>query len=614
MGAFKILILKFFYDRIMNVKEECFVNEYDWNLKEIFKDDEEIEEAINRLYKEIDNVKKYKGILGDSSNNVLECHRNLTVLLELEEKIYAYAMLKYHQDMSNVEAIKLYKRVEKIGTDVSTATSFISPELSGLEDGKLEQFLNENEELRKEFNKSIQDIIKEKKHILSADVEEVLANYSEIFSSTENTYDIFTNTEFDYPSIKGEDGEELEVTDALYQKYLADKNPEIRRQAFEAMYSLYKKHINTITELYLTRVKTRVISSKLRKYESSLDAATSNDDSTVQVYETLLKEVNKNLNLNYEYMEVKRKLLNLDKIHVYDVYVNALEKEEQDIQYEEAQKTVLNALDVMGDEYTSMLKHAFNNNWIDVFEKKNKMSGGYSMGVHSVHPYILLNYINTSRDVSTLAHELGHTMHSFYASKNQNIINANYTIMVAEVASTVNEIILANYLINKETDKVKKAALINEQLDMIRATLIRQSMFAEFEKEVHSKVEANESLTSENLNDIYYKLVKKYFGENVIIDEDIKYEWARVPHFYRCFYVYKYATGITSAIVIANKILNKEPGYVDKYIKMLSLGGSKGSLELLKMVDVDLEKEDTYEIAFNYFRKNLEELNKLIND
>ncbi|MCX4302689.1 MAG: oligoendopeptidase F [Clostridia bacterium] len=587
---------------------------YEWNLEEIFKNENELEEAINKLYKEIENIKKYKGILGESSDNVLKCHQNLTVLLELEEVIYAYAMLKYHKDMSNSNSIKLYKRVEKIVSDLSSAISFISPELSGLEDGKLEQFLEENETLRTEFNKTIQDIIKEKKHILSAEVEEVLANYSEIFSASENAYDIFTNTEFEYPSIKGENGEELEVTDALFSRYLSDKNPNIRKQAFESVYSLYKKHINTITELYLTRVKAKVINSKLRKYKSSLDLATSGDDSTVEVYDTLLKVVNKNLNLNYDYMETKRKLLNIDKLHVYDVYVNALEEEEQNISYEDGKKTVLSALNIMGKDYIDTVQYALDHNWVDVFEKKNKMSGGYSMGVHSVHPYILLNYINTSRDVSTLAHELGHTMHSFYASKNQNIINANYTIMVAEVASTVNEILLANYLINKETDKTKKAVLINEQLDMIRATLIRQSMFAEFEKDVHAKIEANESLTSENLNDIYYELVKKYFGENVIIDEDIKYEWARIPHFYRCFYVYKYATGITSAIVIANKILNHEPGYVEKYINMLSLGGAKGSLELLKMVDVDLEKEDTYEIAFDYFRKNLEELNKLIND
>jgi oligoendopeptidase F len=268
----------------------------------------------------------------------------------------------------------------------------------------------------------------------------------------------------------------------------------------------------------------------------------------------------------------------------------------------------------MGKEYIDMLKYAFDNSWIDVYEKDNKMSGAYSMGIHTVHPYILLNYVNSSRDVSTIGHELGHSMHSYYASKNQNVINANYTIMVAEVASTVNEILLANYLINKETDKRKKMALINEQLDMIRATLIRQSMFAEFEKEVHSKIEENESLTSDNLNEIYFELVKKYFGNACITDEDIKYEWARIPHFYSCFYVYKYATGITSAIVIASKILSGEEGYVEKYINMLSQGGAKDSLSLLKMVDVDLEKEETYEEAFKYFEKNLSTLKKLINE
>ena len=267
----------------------------------------------------------------------------------------------------------------------------------------------------------------------------------------------------------------------------------------------------------------------------------------------------------------------------------------------------------MGEEYINMLKHAFDNNWLDVYTKENKMGGAYSMGIHNVHPFVLLNYINSSRDVSTIAHELGHSMHSYYASKNQNVINANYTIMVAEVASTVNEILLANYLINKETDNQKKVALINEQLDMIRATLIRQSMFAEFEKEVHSKVENGESLTSENLCEIYYELVKKYFGEACIADEMIKYEWARIPHFYSCFYVYKYATGITSAIVIASKILSGEEGYVEKYINMLSQGGAKDSLSLLRMVDVDLEKEETYEQAFKYFKENLEELKKIIN-
>lgn len=585
-------------------------NKYKWNLKEIFKNDEDFENTIKLLYEKLEIIKTFRGKLNESVEEIANCYKNLETALELHEKLYAYAMLKYHQDMSNQDSIKLYKRLEAITTDFSEVESFISPEVSKISDERLEEYLKDSR--MKEYEKTIRDIMKEKKHILSEEVEGVLAKYSEIFSTAENTYDIFTNTEFEFKDIVDDGGNILKMGTELYTKYLMNKSENIRKQAFESMYNAYKKHINTITELYLSRVKQRVISSKLRHYESSLDAATNNDDSNVQVYETLLKEVNKNLYLNHEYMKLKAKLLGKDKLHMYDVYVNTLDVENRSIEYEEAKKIVLDALQPMGEAYISVLKHAFESQWLDVCTSENKMSGAYSMGVHSVHPFVLLNYINSSRDVSTIAHELGHSMHSYYASKNQNIINANYTIMVAEVASTVNEIILANYLINKEQDKKKKAALINEQLDMIRATLIRQAMFAEFEKNIHSKIEDGQSLTSDNLNNVYFQLVKKYFGEVCIIDDEIKYEWARIPHFYSCFYVYKYSTGITSAIVIANKILSGEKGYVDRYINMLSQGGSKDSLSLLKSVDVDLENEETYEQAFKYFEKNLNELKKLI--
>lgn len=581
-----------------------------WNLKEIFENEESFEIAVKQLYSYLEEIKKCRGKLNENVDEIAKCYKNLEKALEVHEKLYAYAMLKYHQDMSNQESIKLYKRLEVITTEFSEAESFISPEVSKISDEKLEEYLKDDR--MKEYEKTIRDIMKEKKHILNEEVEEVLAKYSEVFSTVENAYDIFTNTEFEFEDIIDDNGKKLKMGTAMFSKYLMDKNENIRKQAFESMYNLYKKHINTITELYLSRVKQRVISSKLRNYKSSLDSATSNDDSNVQVYETLLKEVDKNLYLNHEYLAVKAKLLGKEKLNMYDVYVNTLDTEEKNIEYNQAKEIVLEALAPMGEEYINVLKQAFENRWLDVYTKENKMSGAYSMGVYSVHPFVLLNYINSSRDVSTIAHELGHSMHSYYASKNQNIINANYTIMVAEVASTVNEIILANYLINKEKDKKKKAALINEQLDMIRATLIRQAMFAEFEKTIHSRIEAGESLTSDILNDVYFELVKKYFGDSCIINEEIKYEWARIPHFYRCFYVYKYSTGITSAIVIASKILAGEKGYVEKYINMLSQGGAKDSLSLLKSVDVDLEKEETYEEAFKYFKKNLEELKNLI--
>ena len=585
-------------------------NKLNWNLKELFEDENDLENSIKVFYELLDKIKTFKGRLGNSVDEMYEYFKVLEKTLELHERIYAYAMFKYHQDMSNVEAIKLYKRVEKISTDFSEVESFASPEISKISNERLEGFLTDDR--MKEFEKTIRDIMKEKEHILSEDVENVLAQYGEVFGASENTFDIFTNTEFEFDSIKDDDGNEMKMNAAIFSKYLTNKSENIRKQAFESMYRLYKKHINTITELYLTRVKSRVISSRIRNYKSSLDAATNNDDSNENVYHTLLDSMNKNLYLNHEYLSLKAKLLNKEKLQMYDVYLNTLETEKDHIEYEDAKNTVLDALGILGEEYVNKLKEAFDNNWIDVYEKENKMGGAYSMGVHTLHPFVLLNFINSSRDVSTIAHELGHSMHSYYASKNQNIINANYTIMVAEVASTVNEILLANYLIKKEQDPIKKAALINEQLDMIRATLVRQSMFAEFERDVHSKIENGESLTSENLNEIYYELVKKYFGPSTEINEEIKYEWARIPHFYRCFYVYKYATGITSAIVIASKILAGEEGYVERYINMLSQGGAKDSLTLLRMVDVDLEKTETYEKAFKYFENNLNELKSLI--
>lgn len=586
------------------------MNKYTWNLKEIYEDESKLELAIGELYGFIDEIKKYKGRLANGVDEVYSCYKTLERALEHHERIAVYAMMKFHQDMSDQEGIKLYKRVEKITAEFSEAESFISPEMSKIDDSILKSYLEDSR--MKEYEKIIRDIIKNKKHILSEEVEEVLAKFSEVFSASENAFDIFTNTELEYKDVIDEEGNPQKMNAAMFSIYLMNKNENIRKQAFESMYEVYKKHINTITELYLTRVKESTIFSKLRNYESSLEAATDNDDSNVGVYKTLVSQMNKYLYLNHDYLKLKAKLLGKEKLNMYDVYVNTLDVENKKIEYEEAKQIVLDGLAPLGESYTNMLKHAFENNWIDVYEKENKRSGAYSVSIYDLHPFVLLNYISASRDVSTIAHELGHSMHSYYSNKSQNVINSNYTIMVAEVASTVNEILLANYLINSETDSKRKAALINEQLDTIRATLIRQTMFAEFEEIVHSKIEAGESLNSDSLNDIYFDLVQKYFGDSSIIDEDIKYEWARIPHFYSCFYVYKYATGITSAIVIASKILSGEVGYVEKYINMLSQGGSKDSLELLRMVDVDLEKEETYEEAFKYFEKNLEELKKLI--
>lgn len=581
-----------------------------WNLEDIFKNEEELEIAINNLKEIFQKVKSTKGKLAESSDQIYECYKNLEDGLALHEKVYAYAMFKYHQNLGNQEAIKLFKRIEALTAELSKIESFVSPEVSQIPIEILEKYLKE--ERMKPYEKTIRDIIKEKSHILGKDVEEALASYSEVFSVSDNAFDVFTNSEFDYNDVIDENGNILKMSEALYGKYMSMKDRTLRKNAYSEICSIYKKYINTLSELYLSRVKYSCITAKLRGYKSSLDFATNKDDSNLKVYETLLNSVNKNMNLVYEHLNLKKKMLNLDEMHLYDIYYNPLQENDENIEYEEAKELVLKSLSVMGDEYVKKVSYGFEHNWVDVYEKENKMTGGYNMGVYGVHPFILLNYMNTMRDVSTIAHEFGHAMHSYYANSKQNYLNSNYTIMVAEVASTVNEILFANYLINNEKDINKKKMLINEQLDLIRSTLIVQTQFSEFEKNVHEKIENGEALNSENLSNIYQNLLEKYYGDTTVIDENSKYTWSRIPHFYRCFYVYKYATGITSAIVIANKILSGEKGYVKKYLNMLSLGGSKDSLSLLKMVDVDLEKEETYKQAFKYFEKNLKELKSLI--
>lgn len=584
---------------------------YQWHLEDIFKNEEEFikeKEEIKEILKEI---KKYQGILCETSENLYNCYKLYEKALEKYEKVYAYGMLKYHLDMSNQEGIKIFKEVESLGTDFSVATAFITPEITYTEEEKIKNYLKNDKRLEK-YSRDIKDILEEKKHVLSKEEENLLAGLSETISAPENTFDMLTNVEFKFGNLIDENGKEVELTDSNYTLYLKSKNQEVRKQAFNLMYKKYSEFINTITEMYIANVKAKSKIAKLRKYNSSLEKAVKNDDSSIKVYESLIQAIDENISSNYKFLKLKKKMLDLPEMHMYDLYVNPCEQNKDEITFEEAKEEVLNALQVLGDEYINKLKEAFDNGWIDVFAKPNKRGGAYSMGVYGVHPFVLINFVNSKRDVSTIAHELGHSMHSYYSNSNQSVIDANYTIMVAEVASTVNEILLSDYQIRNEQDKSKKAELLYELIEMIRATFFRQAMFAEFEKIVHEKIENGTMLSAEDLNDIYYKLNQKYFGNDINIDEQIKYEWARIPHFYSDFYVYKYATGVSAAIAIATKILNKEEGYLDKYINMLKQGCSKKSIDLLKMVDVDLESKSTYEYTIDFYNKKIAELEKLI--
>ena len=590
--------------------QETKDQKYNWNLQDIFKNQEEFNKEKNEIKEILEKIKTYQGNLCDISDNLYNCYRLYEKALEKYEKVYSYGMLKYHLDMSNQEGIKLFKEVEILGTDFSVATSFITPEITYADETKIQEYLKSDERLVP-YSRDIKDILEKKKHVLSKEEENILANLSETISAPENTFDMLTNVEFKFGKLTNENGEEVELTDSNYTLYLKNQNQEVRKQAFDLMYKKYSEFVNTITEMYIANVKAKTTIAKLRKYNSSLEQAVDHDDASIKVYNSLIESIDENISSNYKFLELKKKMLNLSEMH--DLYFNPCEQGKDEISFEEAKDEVLNALEILGKEYIDKLNEAFDNNWIDVFAKDNKRSGAYSMGVYGIHPFVLTNFVNSKRDVSTIAHELGHSMHSYYSNTNQNVINSNYTIMVAEVASTVNEILLSDYQIKNEKDNKKKAELLYELLEMIRATFFRQAMFAEFEKLVHERIESGEMLSSEDLNTTYYDLNKKYFGEAVSIDEEIKYEWARIPHFYSDFYVYKYATGVSAAIAIATKILNKEPGFVERYIDMLKQGCSQKSIDLLKMVDVDLENKNTYKYTIKFYEERIEELKKIIN-
>ena len=584
---------------------------YSWNLQDLFTSEIEFKKTKKEIEDNLKEIEKYKGILCNTAENLYNCYFLYEKTLELFDKVYSYGMFKYHLNMANQEGIKKFKEVENIASEFETSTAFIVPEITYTDENKIYKFIEDYPNLRK-YERDIKDTLEKKKHILTKAEEELLSKYSEVFSASENTFDILTNAEFKFGELIKENGESVELTDATYTNFLKNQNESVRKQAFDLMYKKYSEYINTIAELYLSNVKTTVITSKIRKYNSSLERATDKDDASIKVYEALMEGVNNTLNINHNFISLKRELLKKYDFHMYDLYVNPFEEEKDEITFDETKKEVIDALQVLGDEYVDKLKEAFDSRWIDVYEKPNKRGGAYSSGVYGVHPFVLMSFTNNKRDVSTIAHELGHSMHSYYSNKEQGIIDAGYTIMVAEVASTVNEILLSEYQIKNEKNPVKKAEIIYELLEMIRATFYRQSMFAEFEKIVHEKIENSEILSSEDLNNIYYELNEKYFGEDIFIDQEIKYEWARIPHFYSDFYVYKYATGISAAICIATKILNREEGFVEKYISMLKQGRMKKSIDLLKMVDVDLESYDTYYRTAKYYEQKIADLKALL--
>lgn len=594
-------------------KLRCEIEDkYKWDLTKIYKDEKEWQKDFDDVKEKILKVLEYKDSFLSNGKKLYEYLKYDEEVSRKLEKIYYYAHLNYDADTLDEKYKVMTNKVSDLFTKYNELSSFVVPEILKLDEEKLNTFYKEEEKLE-DYRFSIENIYRFKNHTLDEEKEKMLSNLSKCLSNPEETYEALTDSDFEYDYITDEKGNKVKFNESNYSLFIKSKDRSVRKRAFEMLHNKYKKYIRTITSTYKGEVETNVVLAKIRNYDSAISASLYSDNVPVDIYNNLIKVVNDNMNVLYDYYDLKKEILSLDRLHMYDTYVEIINKIDKKYSFDEAKEIVMEALSILGDKYIKNLKKAFDEKWIDIYHSKGKRSGAYSSGNFDVNPYVLLNFEGTLNDVSTLAHELGHSMHTYLSCKNNPYQYSSYEIFVAEVASTVNELLLANYMLKNSKNKEEKLAVINHILDLYKATLYRQTMFAEFEKETHKLREKGEVLTSDLLSNTYYNLVKKYFGPNVLCDDLIKYEWARIPHFYYNFYVYKYATGISAASYIVDGILNNKEGALENYIKFLKSGGSMYPLDELKIAGVNLNSKSVILSAIKTFEKYLKEFKDIYN-
>ena len=586
-------------------------DEYKWDLKPIYKSDEDWYKDLEKAKEEIKKVENYKNFL-DSASNLLSYLKYDVEIDRLLNRLYSYAHLNYDTDTTNTKYQEMTTLITDIMSKYNELSSFVVPMFISKDYSLIEQYMKELPEL-KEYEYNLKDVYRYQKHTLDEKTEKIISTLMSPLFSSAKIYSVLTNSDFIYGTILDENNKEVELTDSNYVSYLKSENREVRKRAFNLMHDKHAEFKNTIAATYIGDINTHVALAKIRNFDSALEHSLYSDNVSPKIYDNLINTVSNNLKPLYDYYELKRKVLNLDEFHLYDVYTHMIEpKELKTFTFDEAKNTVIEALNVLGDDYINNLKKAFTEKWIDVYNNKGKTGGAYSSGFYDIYPYVLLNFEGTLNDVSTLAHELGHSMHSYYSWHNNSYQNSEYQIFVAEVASTVNELLLAKYLLNKLDNKESKLYILNQLLDLFKGTVYRQTMFAEFERNIYQKREDKEPLTHEIISDEYYKLNKKYFGDNVVVDDKIKYEWERIPHFYYGFYVYKYATGLSAACHIVERILNNKENALDNYLAFLKTGGSMDPVDELKIAGVDIEKPEVIESAINMFNDILNETKELL--
>lgn len=584
---------------------------YTWDLDIIYSSIEDFNKDYELVLSKINILKKYENTMMDNSDNFYNTIKLSFEIERLLDKLYCYANLSFDLDTSNNDKQELCERVSNLRSNYSEVSYFIVPMILKYDYNVIEKYMEENNSIR-DYEVSIKEIYRYKEHTLSDAEERILSSIGKIVGNCYDTYELLKDCDMSFGKIKDEEGKNVELNNSNYSLYIESKDRKVRKSAFKTLYKEYKKYTNTFASLISSNMKELSTLAKLNKYNSAIEMSLYADDVDVKVYNNLIDSVHNHINYIYDYYKLKKEILGVDNLHLYDIYVPIGNSFDRKYSYDEAEETILKVLSIFGDEYINKVKEALNSRWIDVYPTKNKRTGGYSGGSYDTYPYILLNYQDKYNDMSTLIHEMGHSMHSYYSRTYNDYQNSEYKIFVAEVASTVNELLLSHYLLEHSNNKEEKMYILNNLMELYRATIYRQTMFAEFEKDISNIIDREEALTADKLSSIYYELNKFYFGNDVVVDDEIRYEWERIPHFYYNFYVYKYATGLSAATAIVKGILDGKDKAIDNYINFLKCGSRLSPIESLKVAGVDLTDSSVVDIALEEFKNILDMYRNMI--
>ncbi|WP_306560634.1 oligoendopeptidase F [Enterocloster bolteae] len=586
-------------------------SKYTWKLEDMVAEDSQWEQMFKEASGEISEYASYKGRLAGSADTLYACLLFDDKLSQKIERLYVYARMRSDEDTTVQRYQDMFSRAQTLSYRAAENSSFLVPEILSMDRELLEQYMAADNGIG-HFKRALEIILARRDHTLSGEMEELLAQSYDATQGASQIFTMFNNADVKFPVITGESGEGIQITHGNYISLMENQDRRIRKDAFEGLYSVYEQFSNTLAAAFSSNVKQAVFYAKAKKYASSREYYLADNEVPELVYDNLVKAVRENIVKLHEYTRVRKDVLGVEELHMYDLYVPMVAAADRRYTYEEAKSIVLEGLAPLGEEYLSLLKQGFDSRWIDVYENEGKRSGAYSWGTYGSHPYVLLNFHGTLNDVFTLAHEMGHSIHTWYSDRNQPFTYAGYKIFVAEVASTCNEALLIRHLLKKAGSREEKAYLLNHFLESFRGTLFRQTMFAEFEDMAHKKAARGESLTAESLCSIYRQLNADYFGPAMTVDRQIDYEWERIPHFYTPFYVYQYATGFSAAVAISSRIMSGEPGALEGYKKFLSGGCSMKPIDLLKLCGVDMSTTRPVDEALGFFGELIEEFKKCI--